>query len=280
MSNGVTVWDLLNAGSSYLGAIPYIGSAGTPIVSYGDFYFADSTKRLYIGNGGDFSQTDTLNISKEGSSYYPSPVQNLATGLVAGWKTITSRGVAGVPTTSLNGDMIGEYAGYAYTTPVATAGFNRMAGMDVWVKGASTTNPGGQGKLFAKPNAGAAVTYMLQWDDVSVQPIADGLTALGAAGNGFGKIYQVSSGSAAPIAGSQILNKIRGKIQIAAGQQTIVLTNSWIGADDVVMLQVISDDATAKSAVAVPIAAGSVTIKSNAVTTANTNIFFEVKAMS
>lgn len=76
--------------------------------------------------------------------------------------------------------------------------------------------------------------------------------------------------------GGIVLNAMAGQVQLAAGAQTLVLTNDRIEVDSIVMTTVATDDATAKSAIAVVAAAGAVTIKTNAVTTGITKVNFLV----
>ncbi len=70
-------------------------------------------------------------------------------------------------------------------------------------------------------------------------------------------------------------NAPAGRVQIAAGQTTITLTNSFITANSVIICTVATNDTTAKSAAAVP-GAGSASIVLNASATAITTVNYLV----
>lgn len=93
--------------------------------------------------------------------------------------------------------------------------------------------------------------------------------------NGFKSDYTI-----APASGDVVINKAMGVVQFAAAAQTLTLTNSMIkNANSIMFLQVLTDDATAKSVVATP-AAGSAIIKLNAAATGIVKVAFEVKRNS
>jgi hypothetical protein len=75
--------------------------------------------------------------------------------------------------------------------------------------------------------------------------------------------------------GNVTANVIAGRVAVAAAASTMKLTNSLIKATSIVLLQVISNDTTAKSASVVP-ANGSAVITTNVATTAATTIAFVV----
>lgn len=80
----------------------------------------------------------------------------------------------------------------------------------------------------------------------------------------------------APAAGAVVINKAAGVGKIAAAAQSIVVTNSVVkDANTLVIPFLLTDDATAKSVIAVP-AAGSVTLKLNAAATAQVSVGFIV----
>lgn len=76
--------------------------------------------------------------------------------------------------------------------------------------------------------------------------------------------------------GAIAINKPAGVVQFAAAAQSLVLTNSMVkDASSIILCQVLTDDVTAKSAIAVP-AAGSATIKLNAAATGVVKVAFFV----
>lgn len=80
----------------------------------------------------------------------------------------------------------------------------------------------------------------------------------------------------APATGPVTINKASGVAKIAAGQQSVVVTNSIVkDANTMVIPFILTDDATAKSAIAVS-AAGSVTLKLNAAATGTVLVGFLV----
>lgn len=93
--------------------------------------------------------------------------------------------------------------------------------------------------------------------------------------NGFKSDYTIAGAS-----GNVTINKAMGVVQFAAAAQTLTLTNSMIkDADSIIFLQLLTDDATAKSVVVTP-AAGSAIIKLNAAATGICKVAFEVKRNS
>lgn len=80
----------------------------------------------------------------------------------------------------------------------------------------------------------------------------------------------------AGVSGNIVLNAISGQVQLAAGAQSLVLTNDRIEADSILLCTIATDDATAFAAKGIVTAAGLATIKANALTTGITKINFLV----
>lgn len=91
---------------------------------------------------------------------------------------------------------------------------------------------------------------------------------------GFKKIS--TEQSIAGASGNIALNTAAGQVQFAAAALSLVLTNDRIEIDSIIFTTVATDDATAKSAIGVVIAAGSATIKLNAAATGITRVNFWV----
>jgi hypothetical protein len=81
--------------------------------------------------------------------------------------------------------------------------------------------------------------------------------------------------TAAATTGARTINKNTGSVNFAAGATSLVVTNSRVTADSVILATVATDDATMKG-VHVIAAAGSFTIHPNANPTAETRVNFLV----
>ncbi len=75
--------------------------------------------------------------------------------------------------------------------------------------------------------------------------------------------------------GAQTINKTSGSVNFAAGASSLVVTNSLVGVNSIIICTVGTDDATATSCKAIA-GAGSFTLKLNANATAETKINFLV----
>lgn len=75
--------------------------------------------------------------------------------------------------------------------------------------------------------------------------------------------------------GSVTLNAPMGTVQVAAAAQSLTLTNSFISTSSLIFAKVMTNDATAKSANAVP-GSGSATITLDAAATGTTVVAFWV----
>lgn len=96
----------------------------------------------------------------------------------------------------------------------------------------------------------------------------DGLATTDTAGS-------VATITAAGTTGAQTINRHAGSVNFAAGATSLVVTDSLVTANSVIMATVATDDATLVSVKAIP-AAGSFTLKSNAAATAETRVQFRV----
>lgn len=81
--------------------------------------------------------------------------------------------------------------------------------------------------------------------------------------------------TAAGTTGAQTINKPQGSVNFAAAATSLVVTNSLVTANSVIMLTIAANDATMKSVSYVP-ASGSFTIYANAAATAETRVNFRV----
>lgn len=89
--------------------------------------------------------------------------------------------------------------------------------------------------------------------------------------NGVRQAYTDTSA----VPGAATINKSAGRVAIAAGQSSVVVTSANCFATSIVMLQLETNDATLNRVIAVP-AAGSFTITGNANATGNTKVSYTI----
>ena len=283
-----TVWSALAAAYQVQYCVPYIDpntlqpAVDTSAVGSNFAYKPNAGSIsgvgvLSIGTFGDLTGTDPLSIGGQGDSYIPVGNQTPATvGGVPGFSVSTSRGTRYIPSIALTGDLVGEHASYAYLTSVAAVtGYMKTTVMNHYLSGASTTNPGGKIRWGTKQNAADSVIEYLELDETgALKPVTQGLARLGAANLGFKQLtldYTISA-----TIGAVAINKPCGQANIAAGASSVVITNSLISANSIVLAVLAANDATATSIKSVIPAAGSVTITVNANATANLKVNFFV----
>lgn len=90
---------------------------------------------------------------------------------------------------------------------------------------------------------------------------------------GTGHYRMAKTITAAGTTGGQTINKPSGSVNFAGTAQSMIVTNSIVDANSIIMATVATDDSTAKSVVAVP-GAGVFTLKLNAAATAETRVQF------
>lgn len=90
-----------------------------------------------------------------------------------------------------------------------------------------------------------------------------------------GQLKTSTTITATATTGAQTINKQAGRVNFAATDTSLVVTNSLVTADSVVICTVNTNDATLKTVLAVP-TAGSFTIHANAAATAETAVSFLV----
>lgn len=81
--------------------------------------------------------------------------------------------------------------------------------------------------------------------------------------------------TAAATTGAQTINKPAGSVNFAAAATSLVVTNSLVTANSIVLACVATNDTTMKTVLAVP-ASGSFTLHANAAATAETRVNFLV----
>ena len=90
-----------------------------------------------------------------------------------------------------------------------------------------------------------------------------------------GKISLDATNTASGTTGNQTINKPAGTVNFAASTQSLTVTNSLVSANSIVLCVVRTNDTTAKNCAAIP-SAGSVELRLNANSTAETSVGFVV----
>jgi hypothetical protein len=137
--------------------------------------------------------------------------------------------------------------------------------------GFSTRDPDGEDNGFfvdVSGNVGDALAtgWSIDADSGAATFAADKLTI-----EASGLMGMAATITAAATTGGQTINKAAGAINIAAGQQSAIVTNSLVTATSVVIATVATDDSAASAAKAIP-TTGSFTLKLNSAANAETRV--------
>lgn len=107
------------------------------------------------------------------------------------------------------------------------------------------------------------------------QPDSSGARDLGQTGRRWRKMWIDSTVTAGGTTGAQTINKAAGSVNFEAAAASLVVTNSLVSADSIILCTVRTNDATMKSVVAVG-GSGSFTLYPNAAPTAEVRVDFHV----
>ena len=249
------------SGSSFQQPIT-INPSGTP---------ANITNPLVqaTGNVNSYTQTSTQNKSNGVNSSadmicYPDNVTSSdATGFVD----------MGVCSSAFAQAAYGiTVANEAYLFGSAPSGAGKTGNLIIATDGTGSENSVwfGTGGFTAKANIRAGFDGAASG---AFTPYAVGGISLGKANKGFSKLYidYTNTGTV----GAVTINKAAGRVNIAAAGTSIVVTNSLVTANSLIMCIVSTNDATAYVKNVVP-AAGSFTINLGAAATAQTSVDFFV----
>jgi len=281
--NASTLWAILALPSnlSAQGSIPFVNTDNATIMTdVANFWWDQINKHLSINTNGDQTGTDSINAYLQYDSYWPynsvaygtSALQNTQ---VAGFTVSSSRGNGIQPSVNLTGDFIGKFSGWSYMLPVTAGtayGWTEVGGINIYASGVNTTSLGAELRFFTKQDGAAEVEWFKLTNNGTIQPLSQGLVALGAANLGWSKInfnYTISNG-----AGNQTINTPVGSFKIAAGTSSATITNVSVSPNSIVFAQLQSNDATATGVKSVIPAAGSFTITLNANATAQVTVAF------
>jgi hypothetical protein len=225
---------------------------------------------LSIGTFGDLSGTDPLSLGGQGDSYLPVANQQPAViGGIPGFGVSTSRGTRYVPLIALSGDLIGEHGSYALVTNAAgTNTYLEAARIAHYLSGGHATNPGGSMRFGTKSNGADALVEYLELDSAgNFFPIVTGVGRLGKASKGFGALtldYTITATN-----GAVVMNKPSGRVNVAAGATSIVVTNSLVTANSIIQVTPAQADANNPLIRSVVAAGGSFTITVSTAPAAN-----------
>jgi hypothetical protein len=176
-----TVWDDLNVSQAVQFGVPFIDpntlqpTVDAPNLAFKEGVGVNLTGSFFLGNSGDFTGTDVLNLGAQGDSYMPTTLQDLATiGKNAGYTVSTSRGSRTIPAVVLNTDYVGEFSAYGYMGVVGAESYKIVSGIKHYISGASVTDPGGEMRWGTKQNGGAYTEWIKLKNTGSFAPIAQG----------------------------------------------------------------------------------------------------------
>lgn len=293
MTNPSTIWTQLALPLPAVGSIPFVDVDGVSInIDVSNLFWNSLAKLLSIKTNGDQTGTDALNTYLQQDSYLSVPAQSVGgpaqNALMAGHTVSSSNGTGPLPTSNVTGDWIGHFSGWSYqaqfTYNGVTGQYKMLAGEAVRAVGATVGNLGGELHWFTAADGGALVDrvtldnlgrYIPTTAGQQVIGVATAASAaLGKANQGFSQLnldYAISG-----IAGAVTINKPAGSVNIALGAASVVVTNSLVTANSVVLVQLAFNDATLTSIKCVVSAAGSFTITGNANATAQTKVNFLV----
>lgn len=275
--NPVTVWSALAISQAVIGGIVWIDpNTFQPTVDGLNLYWDSTNTRLFVKTAGDFSGTDAINTGGEVDSF---KVQGFAIGTVGsapGFSASSSRGSSVAPTVLLDTDPIGVMGGFGYfgDGAVIAKNYYEAASIRYYVKGNHATYAGGEMRFGTKGN-NAGFTEWLRIDEVGhFSPMVTGTSRLGTASKGFAALTLDFTHTAT--IGAVVMNKPSGSVNIGAGASSVVVTNSLVTANSIIIPILMFVDATLTSIKSCIPAAGSFTITGNNNATANTKVGFLV----
>jgi hypothetical protein len=266
------VWGSLVTGGFAAGGIPYIASDNTPTVDISNLFWDATNKQLHVSTVGDQTGTDSINVYKQINAFnFNSAIPGSdpwVSQFPPGFSTRSARGNANAKAASQSGDYLGGLFTWGYIpTVVGTPIYYPAAGIWGAVGGADANgNFGGVLHFGIKADSGVFTDYLFLTNENGTQfgpSQVDGDVNLGGPG--------LTSGGV----GTQTINKTTGRSSIAAGQTSVGINNNKVGSGNIVICQLETVDATAKSLVCVP-GVNSFTVTLNAACTAQVTFSFLV----
>lgn len=288
--NPSTIWATLALPNPAAGGIPFVFTDNaTIIINPLQFWWNQTINSLSLGTSGDQTGTDTLNTYKQIDSYLPQSQQAAVAGfggipptiatlsvnsIINGFSCSSSRGTGISPTANTAGDLIGIFGSWSYQSA-----FTPLAARFDFASGSTSGNLGGEMHFATKADGGILTDRIILDNTGALFPAAVNLaissasSRLGKANNGFASLNLIYANAGA--AGAVTQNVPAGSVQIAAGQLSVILTNSLITANSVVLATLATIDTTATSVRAIP-TVGSCTISLNAIATAQVKVNYLV----
>lgn len=270
------VWSALSVANAVAYGIPWIDpNTLQPNVDANQFAFLTGVG-ISVETAGDLSGTDAVNAGKQVDSFVPQGFAIGTVGAPPGFSFSSARGTRSAPTISLAGDPIGSVGGYAYLGDgvIVAKAYYELGSMRAYVGGVHATNPGGELRWGTKIDNGVYTEYLRLDSAGNLSPLIASTSKLGSASKGWAAFYLDYTN--AIVTGAAVINKPAGSVLFAAAAQTLVVTNSLVTANSIIIPTVSGDDATAKSVVVSAQGAGSFTLKLNAAATAQLKVNFQV----
>jgi hypothetical protein len=238
-TSGVLILDMYNRGDSKVEIVSYTGTTSTSFTGVTRGLFG-STAQSHV-SGAYFGYLNFISAAT-GTKPFMQFYWNGAPYLMQGFADIVNLPTASGLTFGSTGDVV-------------ASGFRTTNGHYSATTGNST--------YIRAPSA--AQTINLGDNNAATINIA----------LGGGSIATSKTITASGTTGAQTINKVSGAVNFAAAATTLVVTNSLVTANSVIVCTVATTDATLKSVAVVP-ATGSFTLHGNAAATAETRINFVV----
>lgn len=268
MSIPSSIWASLASPYSPAGSIPFVYLDGVIIAtSVLQLYWNQTSNLLSVGTTGDVGGTDTINIYKQLDAYLPTSQQAAVSGVAGvpptvvtlsassvmnGLSLSSSGGTGAAPSSNVTGDLIGIVTAWSYQTSAYTP----LAAEFFFARGGTAGNLGGEIQWATKANGATPLVSRVTLDNAgNFYPTSASLTlftasaTLGLLGNPWLLLRLMYANAAAT--GNVVQNTACGSVQIAAGQVSVICSNSLVTANSVVHATLNTVDASAKSVVAV-----------------------------
>lgn len=280
VGNPSTIWTTLTIPNPPQGAIPFIWTDNaSPTVDVLNLWWNQAAQQLSLHCGGDQTGSDSLNAYLQCDSYWPYSLAGLNAGsalgatATAGFTVSSSRGTGPTPQYSLNGDFIGQFSAWNWNG--AAPVWSELGCINFYCSGSiAANNLGGEMRLGTKIDNGLLTEFVKLTNAGAFTPMAASGAQLGAANLGWKQLnldYTISGS-----AGAQTINKPAGSFKIAAAASSVVITNSLVTANSIVIAVLQSNDATALYVKSCIPGAGSFTVTMNATATGQITVGFIV----
>lgn len=282
-----TIWAILATPNPASGGVPFIWTDNaSPVIDVLQFYWNDILPGLSINCNGDTAGTNQLNVYGQLDAYQPQSViaaqkviygSDFLSQLNPGYTTSSSQGTGLLPSVTLTGDYLGAFSSWGYDLQSAAYQYSPHAMIANYARGSVAGNVGGESHFLTKADGGTLTDRVILDNAGNLYPttatVGGASSAnLGKAGYGWGKVnlnYTI-----AVAAGAANQTTPAGAVLIAAGASSIVVTNSLVNANSIVLAVLQGVDATLTTLLNVVPTAGSFTIRGNANATGNLKVAY------